>query len=52
MSSHVMRLAFELSLYRKGYVVPYESVDISWCWGGYAAVTVTDREGTRWRYQC
>ena len=51
-SSQLFRLAFELSYFRKRAIVPFESVDIGWCWGGYAPVTVTDREGRRWSYAC
>ena len=52
MTSQVMRLAFELSLFRKGRVVPFESLDIGWCWGGYAAVPVTHRDGGKWTLTC
>lgn len=51
-SSQMFRLAFELSYFRRAAVVPVESVDIGWCWGGYERVPVTDREGRRWTYQC
>ena len=53
MSSQLFRLAFELSYHRKGgAAVAYESVDVTWCWGGFAAVPVSDRQGRRWRYEC
>ena len=32
--SQIYRLAFELNYFRKRYVVPFASVDITWCYGG------------------
>ena len=51
-TSQVFRLAFELSYFRKSRVVPFESVDTSWCWGGYAPVQVSDGQGRKWTYNC
>jgi len=35
MQSQVLRLALELNFFRRGYLVPYLSLDIPWCWEGY-----------------
>jgi len=35
MTSQVLRLALELSYFWRGYLVPYQSLDIPWCWEGY-----------------
>lgn len=34
-NSQVARLALELSYFWRGYVIPYVSLDIPWCWAGY-----------------
>ena len=46
--SKVFRLAFELSYFWKAYVVPFQSIDISWCWAGsWGRANVTLRGGRR-----
>jgi len=46
--SQVFRLAFELSYFWKAYVVPFQSIDISWCWAGsWGRANVTLRGGRR-----
>ena len=35
MTSQVLRLALELSYFWRGHLVPWQSLDIPWCWEGY-----------------
>jgi hypothetical protein len=32
--------AFQLSYARKGYVKPFVSIDIAWCWSGFHLIQV------------
>lgn len=39
-TSALSRIAFQLSFARKGYVKPYISLDIPWCWAGFHQIEV------------
>ena len=51
-TSQIFRLAFELSFFRKQRIVPYDSLDIAWCWGGFSPVNVTLSDGRDSLYNC
>ena len=39
-TSALNRVAFQLSFSRKGYVMPFVSLDIPWCWAGFHLIQV------------
>jgi len=39
-TSALNRVAFQLSYAKKGYVKPYMSLDIAWCWAGFHLIQV------------
>lgn len=39
-TSALNRVAFQLSFARKGYIKPFVSLDIPWCWAGFHLIQV------------
>jgi hypothetical protein len=51
-TSQISRIALELSYFHKGYVVPFVSLDIAWCWLGFNRGILQHRDGRYIEYGC
>ena len=51
-TSQISRLALELSYFYRGFVVPFVSLDIAWCWLGFNRGELPHRDGHEIDYGC